>query len=452
MNGSRPGSRPAGRRRPGYDGYCRDRDVAESTAHAVRFRVPHDGGATSWDDLIRGPISFEHANLEDFVLRRTDGTPVFIVANAVDDADMGITHVIRGEDLINVTPKVLLVRAALGVEGRPEFAHMPLIVNEARKKLSKRRDDVSVGDYRDRGVLPEAMTNYLALLGWGPPDGVEVRPIGEIIALFDVADINTSPAMFDVKKLESINGDYIRALPVEDFIARCRPYLDAEPWADAFDDSVFASIAAEIQTAGQGSVGGAGARRLLLPRRTRHRTGRVGQGGRVQRATPVNSSTARSRRTRPRPWDAESLHGVTMALAESFGLKLGKAQAPIRVAVTGRTVGPPLFESLAVLGTGANAGAPPFGAGPPRGRCLSGERSPVGYSAAGWSSSPPCSCTWWSPLSRCMRTPAPMTVSTPAPSWCWVPPSTTAGRRRCCRIGSITRSSCIATALHRSSS
>jgi len=338
-----------GEKTPGYDGYCRDRDVAESTAHAVRFRVPHDGGATSWDDLIRGPISFEHANLEDFVLRRTDGTPVFIVANAVDDADMGITHVIRGEDLINVTPKVLLVRAALGVEGRPEFAHMPLIVNEARKKLSKRRDDVSVGDYRDRGVLPEAMTNYLALLGWGPPDGVEVRPIGEIIALFDVADINTSPAMFDVKKLESINGDYIRALPVEDFIARCRPYLDAEPWADAFDDSVFASIAAEIQTRVKVlSEVPALVDFFFLDEPdiepdawSKAVESNANAGQLLDGAIAAYEAAA---------WDAESLHGVTMALAESFGLKLGKAQAPIRVAVTGRTVGPPLFESLAVLG------------------------------------------------------------------------------------------------------
>ena len=338
-----------GEKTPGYDGHCRDRAVAESVPHAVRFAVPRDGGATAWDDLVRGPISFEHDNLEDFVLRRTDGTPVFIVANAVDDADMGITHVIRGEDLINVTPKVLLVREALGIEGRPEFAHMPLIVNEARKKLSKRRDDVSVGDYRDRGVLPEAMVNYLALLGWGPPDGVEVRPITEIVSLFDIADINTSPAMFDVKKLEAINGDYIRALPLDEFITRSRPYLDAEPWAAAVDPKVFAAIAPEVQTRVKVLSEVPALVDFLFveePSIDDEAWGKAigsnaAAGGLLDGA--IESYAVAS-------WDAESLHGITTALAESAGLKLGKAQAPIRVAVTGRTVGPPLFESLAVLG------------------------------------------------------------------------------------------------------
>jgi glutamyl-tRNA synthetase len=300
--------------------------------------------------MIRGPIVFEHEHLEDFVLRRTDGTPVFIVANAVDDADMGITHVIRGEDLINVTPKVLLVRRALGVDGPPpRFAHMPLIVNEARKKLSKRRDDVSVGDYRDRGVLPEAMVNYLALLGWGPPDGVEVRPVSEIVELFEVADISPSPAMFDPKKLEAICGDHIRALPIEEFIARSRPFLDAAPWADAIDDDVYAAIAPEVQTrvrvlsevvdlvgflfTDPPDIDDAAFDKAIASNDA--------ASGLLDAAIDAYGSV---------PWDAESLHAATAAIGETAGLKLGKAQAPIRVAVTGASVGPPLFESLAVLG------------------------------------------------------------------------------------------------------
>ncbi len=127
--------------------------------------------------MIRGKVSFENANLEDFVVWRSNGTPTFLLANAVDDTDMGITHVIRGEDLVSATPKILMIRDALGGGERPVFAHLPLLVNEQRKKLSKRRDDVSVGDYRERGYLPEAMANYLALLGWGPPDEVEIRPM-----------------------------------------------------------------------------------------------------------------------------------------------------------------------------------------------------------------------------------------------------------------------------------
>ncbi|MBU6330029.1 MAG: glutamate--tRNA ligase, partial [Acidobacteria bacterium] len=182
---------------PGYDGHCRDRGLGSGAGHVVRFRVP-DTGTTAFDDLIRGHVSFENANLEDFVIQRSNGSPMFHLANAVDDAEQGITHVIRGEDLINVTPKVLLLREALRTPGELIFAHLPLIVNEKRQKLSKRRDDVSVGDYIDRGYLPEAMVNYLATLGWGPSDGIEIRPLAEIVAMFDVADVGRSGAFFDV--------------------------------------------------------------------------------------------------------------------------------------------------------------------------------------------------------------------------------------------------------------
>src|SRR5205085_1519730 len=140
-------------------------------------------------------------DLEDFVIVRANGQAMFLVANAIDDVEMGITHVVRGEDLLNTTPKVLLLRHALAHHDDPVFAHLPLIVNEKRQKLSKRRDDVAVEDYRDRGYLPEAMANYLAVLGWGPPDGVEIRPMAEIVSLFRLDDVVKSPAFFDVKKL-----------------------------------------------------------------------------------------------------------------------------------------------------------------------------------------------------------------------------------------------------------
>ena len=142
---------------------------------AVRVRVP-DTGITEFDDIIRGHVAFDNENVEDFVIWRSNGTPTFLLANAVDDVDLGITHVMRGEDLMSSTPKVIMLRRALGTDELPVYAHLPLLVNESRKKLSKRRDDVAVGDYRANGYLPEAMANYLALLGWGPPDGVEIRP------------------------------------------------------------------------------------------------------------------------------------------------------------------------------------------------------------------------------------------------------------------------------------
>src|SRR4029079_6040557 len=197
---------------PGYDGFCRDRDVPPGPGVVVRFRTP-DEGTTAFTDLVRGEVSFENANLEDFVIVRSSGLPMFLVANAVDDAAMGITHIVRGEDLINVTPKVLLLRQALGIREVPAFAHLPLIVNEQRKKLSKRRDDVSVGHYIERGYLPEAMVNYLATLGWGAPDGGEIRPLAQSVDLLRLEDVSASSAFFDLKKLAHFNGEYIRALP-----------------------------------------------------------------------------------------------------------------------------------------------------------------------------------------------------------------------------------------------
>jgi glutamyl-tRNA synthetase len=234
---------------PGYDGHCRDRQVPAGEGVVVRFRTP-DEGITGWDDLVRDRVEFENVHLEDFVILRSNGVPLFLLANAVDDIDMGITHVIRGEDLVNTTPKVLLLREALGDHEPPLYAHLPLIVNEQRKKLSKRRDDVNVADYLDHGILPEALLVYLATLGWGAPDGVELRPIDEIIALFDLPDIGKSPAMFDLAKLENFNGEMIRRLTSEEFIERAGPWLHegAAPWrAEDFDPDRFAALAPLVQ-------------------------------------------------------------------------------------------------------------------------------------------------------------------------------------------------------------
>ena len=234
--------------KPGYDGFCRDRELGPAEDRVVRFRTPAEG-ITEFDDVIRGHISFDNAEFEDFVIVRSSGSPTFYVANAVDDADMGITHIIRGEDLINVTPRVLLLREALGITIRPTFAHLPLIVNEKRKKLSKRRDDVSVGDYIDRGYLPEAMVNYLAVLGWGPPDGAEIRPFPEIVDLFRLEDVNKAGAFFDLKKLDHFNGEYIRALPTDEFVSRSTRWLfNDPPWPpERFDATVFENLAPLVQ-------------------------------------------------------------------------------------------------------------------------------------------------------------------------------------------------------------
>src|SRR4029077_8411035 len=172
-----------------------------------------------------GEITFENSNIEDFVLLRSNGTPTFLLANIVDDADMAITHVLRGEEHLNGTPKYLLLRDALGLDYQPVFGHLPLLVNEQRKKLSKRRDDVSVADYKARGFLPEAMRTYVALLGWVPPDGDGVRPIEEMFELFRIEDVNPSPAVFDIKKLTHVNSEWIRRLDVGDFVDRANEFV-----------------------------------------------------------------------------------------------------------------------------------------------------------------------------------------------------------------------------------
>ena len=314
---------------------------------AVRFRVG-DEGTTSWDDIVRGTVTFEHEHVEDFVIRRADGSATFFIANAVDDLDLGITHVVRGEDLVNVTPKVIMLRHAFGADDVPQFAHLPIIVNEQRKKLSKRRDDVSLSSYRDRGVLAEAMTNYLALLGWGPPDDVEVRPMAEIIEMFELTDVNASSAMFDLKKLEAINGDYIRALAPAELASRLRPYVDQQPWGSDVSDEALTAVVPLLQERTRVLEDGPGVVDFLFldePVVDEDAWAKV-----MSTDTAASMVDAAIAAYADVEWTSEALHAATATIGESLGLKLGKAQAPIRVAVSGRTVGPPLFESLEFLG------------------------------------------------------------------------------------------------------
>jgi glutamyl-tRNA synthetase len=337
---------------PGYDGHCRDRGLGPGEGRVVRFRVP-DEGTTSFHDLIRGDVSFENANLEDFVVRRSNGSPMFHLANAVDDAAQGITHVVRGEDLINVTPKVLLLRRALGAPGELTFAHLPLIVNEKRQKLSKRRDDVSVGDYIDRGYLAEAMVNYLATLGWGPPDGVEIRPLAEVVQLFRLEDVNKAGAFFDVKKLQHFNGEYIRSLSVPQFVSRSTRWLYAEdsPWPpERFDVATFEVLAPLVQERVKllSEVPGY-VDFVFLPDPPHDEASweKVMVKGRELADQVLDHALTAFDGVE---WTAPALEGALFAFSDDHGVAKGKVQAPVRVAVTGRTVGPPLFESLEVLG------------------------------------------------------------------------------------------------------
>jgi glutamyl-tRNA synthetase len=329
----------------------RDAGLGPGPGRALRFRVPDDA-STSFADLVRGEVSVANADVEDFVLLRANGAPTFLLANAVDDADMAITHVLRGEEHVNGTPKYLLIHDALALGARPTFAHLPILVNESRKKLSKRRDSVAVSDFRARGFLPEAMVNYLALLGWGPPDGVEVRPLAELVELFRLDEVTPSPAFFDVAKLEHVNGEYLRALPVEEFLARCEPFLvEAERSRPAL-----AALGAEVQTRVRTLAEAEAYVDFLWLDEPVVDEAAWAKATKGDRAGPMLDATI-AEWAAPEPFDPDTARAglERAAVAAGFvnatgGPQLAKAQGPVRVALTGRSVGPPLFESVVALG------------------------------------------------------------------------------------------------------
>jgi glutamyl-tRNA synthetase len=367
----------AGDKTPGYDGFCRDVGLARGEGRALRFRTP-DEGSIVVHDLIRGDVEFLNRALEDFIVVKGNGKPLFALANVVDDRTMAISHVFRGEEHLPNTPKQILLWQALNeAQGAarplPAYAHLPLLVNEKGQKLSKRRDPVAVEMYRELGYLSQAFCNYLALLGWSPGDE-EIVPMDIIIEKFRITDVQRSPAFFDVKKLSHINGVYIRQLPTDAFMAACRPWLDpvagewapgrwrdpdaaaddaprvGPPWpADRFDPAVFERIAPAVQerVAVLGEVPAMVDFLFLADPPIdedswQKAIGRDEVAQQILRAaTEVYASCA---------WNYDELYRVTTELGQPFGRNLGKVQAPIRVAVTGKRVGPPIIESIEVLG------------------------------------------------------------------------------------------------------
>jgi glutamyl-tRNA synthetase len=331
---------------PGYDGFCRDRDLGPGEGRALRFRTPEEG-STVVPDVVRGDPTFENSTIEDFVLVRSNGAAIFLLANVVDDGDMRITHVIRGDDHLPNTPKYLLLWDALGYGEHPVFAHMPMIVNEKRQKLSKRRDPVAVEQYREEGYLPEVMLNYLALVGWAPRDGRERMTLPEMIEAFRLEDISKSAGFFDVAKLRAFNGDTIRELSLDDFVARAMPFVRREPWGEQADEQVFRKLAPLVQerVAVLGEVP-AMVDFIFLPEPPEDEAAwakamKEGAADILDGTLAAYADVA---------WEADALKDALLGVGEGLGLKLAKTQAPVRVAVTGRTVGPPLFESLEVLG------------------------------------------------------------------------------------------------------
>jgi glutamyl-tRNA synthetase len=324
----------------GYAGWSRDLGLDEGPGRVLRFRVPE--GETTVIDSVRGEVVFDNSVIEDFVLVRGNGSPVFNLANVVDDRLMGITHVVRAEEHLSNTPKQQMLWEALG-HTPPAWGHVPVLVNEQRKKLSKRRDKVALEQYREEGYLADAMVNYLMTLGWSAGDDVEIRPWSEIESLFRLEGVNLSPAFFDVRKLGAFNGEYIRMMTADEFAAECARWVP-ESW----DRGRLSLIAPHVQP------------RLVtfsdLEGTVDFLFGPVSMDeASWEKAMTTEFAPALLAATRVAyadlpDWSADALKEALESVMEPFELKLGKAQAPVRVAVTGRTVGPPLFESLEALG------------------------------------------------------------------------------------------------------
>ncbi len=337
----------------GYDGFCRERALGPGEGRALRFRTP-DTGETVVIDLVRGKPTFENKLIEDFVIARSDGSAVFLLANVVDDMSMGITHVFRAEEHLPNTPKQQLLWEALGVTP-PVWGHVPVIVNEKRQKLSKRRDKVALESYRDEGYLAAAMRNYLMLLGWAPTGDREIVPWSVVEEEYRIEDVNHAPAFFDVKKLRAFNGEYIRALTQDEFIQVCAPWLSgtdtipAPRWETAkFDIAVFAAIAPLAQTriaVLSEIVDYVDFLFLDEPVHDEASWAKAMKEG----AADILTATSAAFAALPE-WSADALKAALEQVGEARGLKLGKTQAPVRVAATGRTIGLPLFESLEALG------------------------------------------------------------------------------------------------------
>ncbi len=353
----------AGRATPGYDNHCRSltpEDVAGFQAQgrqaALRMRMP--AGQTRFVDLIRGDVVFDNAGIPDFVVVRADGHPLYTLAVAVDDVLMGITAVLRGEDLLSSTPRQLAVYSALGVAPAdyPRFAHLPFVMGHDNQKLSKRNGEVSIAWYRREGFLPEAMVNYLALLGWSMPDEREDFSRAEMAAAFDIGRVNRNPARFDIKKLEAINGDKIRALDPADFAARLTEFLQlagsvATP-PTSEEEALIGAAAPLVQERCSRLTEAAALLGFLFVDEAHFHVDPQAEAKVLTREdAPAVLAAAGTALEALERWDASAIEAaLRAALVDGLGLKPRIAFGPLRVAATGSSVSPPLFESLALLG------------------------------------------------------------------------------------------------------
>jgi glutamyl-tRNA synthetase len=354
LDAVRAAQRAAGKP-PRYPGTCRgltldDHRRRAGMPHVLRLRVP-DTGETVVEDLIRGRVVFENAVLDDFVIRKSDGMPVYNFAVVVDDSDMAITHVIRGEEHLSNTPKQILVYRALGLD-LPRFAHVPMILAPDRSKLSKRHGATAVAEYRAMGILPEALVNYLALLGWSPPDGEEFFDLDTAAAAFDLDRVQRTAAIYDLKKLVWMNAQYLKRLPEDQVVNAVKPFLGAhgiDPEHPAVQPATDLKGAVRLTRDRAHTLDElAEAMSFLYRPVTTYDEKGVAKyflpeaAGRLEALADAVAGVD--------PWTAEALEVRYGELAEAWGLARAQLIHPTRLALTGRTVGPGLFDLMAALG------------------------------------------------------------------------------------------------------
>ncbi|HJX67925.1 MAG TPA: glutamate--tRNA ligase [Candidatus Limnocylindrales bacterium] len=352
----------AARQSPRYNGRCahltagqRAAFEAEGRKPVVRFRIPPDRMIV-FDDMVRGRVEIDTSALGgDLVIVRSDGTPLYHFTVAVDDAAMAITHVIRGEDHLSNTPKHILLFEALG-STVPQFGHLPLILNADRTKMSKRKSETAVADYRVEGFIPEAFVNYLALLGWSTGTEEEVLSLSELIERFDLASVNKAGSIFDRERLEWLNGQWIRRLSSDDLIDRLRPFTERELAAGRFDwlpsDGELRALLPVVQErlptlAAVGDLIGflfvkdlEPDPALMIPKRW----------DAAKAATALRAARHTIAEVGRVSWEADEIEPPLRRLVEEGGWKVGDLFMAIRVAITGRTVSPPLFDTMVALG------------------------------------------------------------------------------------------------------
>jgi glutamyl-tRNA synthetase len=343
---------------PRYDRRCRDltqeeraRLESSGIVPVVRFKTPLEG-ETGFYDLIRGEVVVKNSTLDDFVLLKSDGYPTYHLANVIDDHLMEISHIMRADEWLPSTPRHKLLYEALGWEP-PKYAHLPMILGPDRSKLSKRHGATSVMEFRERGYLPEVMFNFLALLGWSLDDHTEIMSREELIRHFSLGRISVTGAIFSHDKLDWMNGVYIRRLSLDEMVARVLPYLERDlprsvsrPISNEYVWQIVPLLQERVKVLGEM----AGLSDLFFVDEMDYDAGLLAGKGMAREMALRALETALAALKPLEAFDAASLEGVLRPLAEQLGLKTGQLFGVLRVATTGRTAAPPLFETMAVLG------------------------------------------------------------------------------------------------------